>query len=147
MTMMTMWRCDDNDVVMMTIRTMVMTCYDDGDDDDNDVVMMTIITVIMTYYDDDDVGDDDDNNGGCNSLEYMKVLHEPQRGCDHRSLWELLRKRERKAIHLIPKWRPINYSFVCMLISPLRLIFTSKFSCVLHMLTRPRGLINMQTKE
>ena len=21
-------------------------------------------------------------------------------------------------IHLIPKWRPINYSFVCMLISP-----------------------------
>ena len=49
-------------------------------------------------------------------------------------------------IHLIPKWRPINYSFVCKLISPLRLIFTSKFSCVLHMLTRPRGLINMQTK-
>ena len=30
-------------------------------------------------------------------------------------------------IHLIPKWRPINYSFVCMFISPLCLIFTSKF--------------------
>ena len=30
-------------------------------------------------------------------------------------------------IHLIPKWRPINYSFVCMLISPLCLILTSKF--------------------
>ena len=50
-------------------------------------------------------------------------------------------------IHLIPKWRPINYSFVCMLISPLRLIFTTKFFCFLHMLTRWRGLINMQTKE
>ena len=24
----------------------------------------------------------------------------------------------RRNIHLIPKWRPINYSFVCMLISP-----------------------------
>ena len=33
--------------------------------------------------------------------------------------------------HLIPKWRPINYSFVCMLISPLRFIFTSKFFCFL----------------
>mgnify|MGYP007058292855 CR=1 FL=1 len=52
-----------------------------------------------------------------------------------------------KRIHLIPKWRPINYSFVCMLISPLRLIFTTKFFCFLHMLTRPRGLINMQAKE
>ena len=36
--MMTMSRCDDIDVVMMTIRTMVMTCYDDGGDDDNDVL-------------------------------------------------------------------------------------------------------------
>ena len=25
-------------------------------------------------------------------------------------------------IHLIPKWRPINYSFVCMLMSPVRLV-------------------------
>ena len=48
---------------------------------------------------------------------------------------------------LIPKWRPINYSFVCMLFSPLSLIFTSKFFCFLYMLTRRRGLINMQTKE
>ena len=47
-------------------------------------------------------------------------------------------------IHLIPKWRPINYSFVCMFISPLCLIFTSKFFCVFFML---KGLINMQTKE
>ena len=31
--------------------------------------------------------------------------------------------------HLIPKWQPINYSFVCMLISPLCLIFTSKIFC------------------
>lgn len=37
---------DDNDVVIRTIRTMVMTCYDDGDDDDNDVVMMTMTTVM-----------------------------------------------------------------------------------------------------
>ena len=29
----------------------------------------------------------------------------------------------RSLIHLIPKWRPINYSFVCMLISPLCLHF------------------------
>ena len=29
-------------------------------------------------------------------------------------------------IQLIPKWRPINYYFVCMFISPLCFIFTSK---------------------
>ena len=39
------------------------------------------------------------------------------------------------------------YSFVCMLISPLCLIFTSKFFCFLYMLAKLRGLINMQTKE
>ena len=50
-------------------------------------------------------------------------------------------------IRLIPKWRPINYSFVCMLINPLCLIFTSKFFCFLHTMSRQRGLINMQTKE
>ena len=48
---------------------------------------------------------------------------------------------------LIPKWRPINYTFVRMFISPLSLIFTSKFFCFLYMSTRQRGLINMQTKE
>ena len=52
-----------------------------------------------------------------------------------------------ESIHLIPKWRPINYSFLCMLITPLCLIFSTKFFCFLHMLTRRRGLINMQTKE
>ena len=51
------------------------------------------------------------------------------------------------SIHLIPKSRPINYSFVCMFISPLCLIFTWKFFCVFYMLTRHQGLINMQTKE
>ena len=52
-------------------------------------------------------------------------------------------------IFSLQKWRPINYSFVCMLISPLCLIFISKFFCFffLYMLTRLRGLINMQTKE
>ena len=28
----------------------------------------------------------------------------------------------RQTIYLIPKWRPISYSFVCMLISPLQLV-------------------------
>ena len=28
-----------------------------------------------------------------------------------------------KAIHLIPKWRRIDYSFACMLISPLCLVY------------------------
>ena len=55
--------------------------------------------------------------------------------------------KESHTIHLIPKWRPINYSFVSMFISPLCLIFTSKFFCVLYMLTRHQGLINLQTKE
>ena len=50
-------------------------------------------------------------------------------------------------IHLIQKWRLINYSFVCMFISPLCLIFTSNFFCVFYMLTRHQGLINMETKE
>ena len=36
-----------------------------------------------------------------------------------------LTEEEIKEIDLIPKWWPINYSFVCMLVSPLRLIFTS----------------------
>ena len=29
-----------------------------------------------------------------------------------------LQKKKFKGIHLVPKWRPINYYFVCMLISP-----------------------------
>jgi len=55
--------------------------------------------------------------------------------------------RQLSSIHLIPKWRLINYSFACMLISPRRLIFTSKLIRFLYMLTRRRGLINTQTKE
>ena len=50
-------------------------------------------------------------------------------------------------IHLIPKWRAINYSFVCMSISPLCLIFEWKFCCILHMLMRQQGLINKHIKE
>ena len=42
---------------------------------------------------------------------------------------------------------PDKFSFVCMLIDPLRLIFTSKFFYFFYMLTRRRGLINMETKE
>ena len=50
-------------------------------------------------------------------------------------------------IHLIPKWRPINYSFVCMLISPLRLVNMYKKQKNFEVKMRRRGLINMQTKE
>ena len=50
-------------------------------------------------------------------------------------------------IHLIPKWRPINYSFVYMLISPLGLVNMYKKKKNFELKTRRRGLINMQTKE
>ena len=50
-------------------------------------------------------------------------------------------------IHLIPKWWPINYSFVCMLISPLRLFNMYKKQKSSEVKMRQRGLINMQTKE
>ena len=51
------------------------------------------------------------------------------------------------AIHLIPKWRPINYSFVSMLISPLGLVVMNKKQKNFEVKMRQRGLINMQTKE
>ena len=41
----------------------------------------------------------------------------------------LSNKQESSLMHLIPKWRPINYSFVSMFIHPLCLTFTSKFFC------------------
>ena len=50
-------------------------------------------------------------------------------------------------IHLIPKWRPINDSFVCMLVSPLRLVNMYKKQKTFEVKMRRRGLINMQTKE
>ena len=49
-------------------------------------------------------------------------------------------------VHLTPKWPPINFSFVCMFISPLP-HFHFKILLFLYILTRQRGLINMQTKE
>ena len=52
-----------------------------------------------------------------------------------------------KVTHLIPKWRPINYSFVFMLISPLRLVNIYKKQRNFEVKMRRRGLINMQTKE
>ena len=52
-----------------------------------------------------------------------------------------------KPIHLIPKWRPINYSFVFMLISPLCLVSMSKTQKNFEVKMRQRGLINLQTKE
>ena len=50
-------------------------------------------------------------------------------------------------IHLIPKWRPINYSFVCMLLSPRCLVSMYKTWKNFEVKLRQRGLINMQTKE
>ena len=50
-------------------------------------------------------------------------------------------------IHLIPKWRPINYSFVCKLISPQCLVSMYKTQKNFEEKMRQRGLINMQTKE
>ena len=51
------------------------------------------------------------------------------------------------AIHRIPIWRPINYSSVCILISPLRLVNVYKKQNNFEVKMRRRGLINMQTKE
>ena len=46
---------------------------------------------------------------------------------------------EMHEIHLIPKWRPINCSFVCMLINPL---------CLVNIYQKQKNLlINMQTRE
>ena len=50
-------------------------------------------------------------------------------------------------VHLIPKCRPINYSFACMVISPLRLVNMYKKQKKFEVKMRQRGLINMQTKE
>ena len=46
-----------------------------------------------------------------------------------------------------PKWRPINYSFVCMLISLLSLVNVYKKQKKFEVKIRQRGLINMQTKD
>ena len=50
-------------------------------------------------------------------------------------------------IHLIPKWLPINYSFVCMFISPLCFVSMYKTQKNFEVKMRQRGLINMQAKE
>ena len=43
-------------------------------------------------------------------------------------------------IHLIPKWRPTNYSFVCMFISPLCLVIMYKKQKNFEVKMRQRGL-------
>ena len=50
-------------------------------------------------------------------------------------------------IHLIPKCRPINYSFVYMLISSLCLVSMYKTQKNFDVKMRQKGLINMRTKE
>ena len=57
-----------------------------------------------------------------------------------------LRRFMAHGIHHIPKWRPLNYSFVYMLISPLCLVNTYKKQKNFEVKMRQRGL-NMQTKE
>ena len=37
-------------------------------------------------------------------------------------------------IHFILKWRSINYPFICMLISPLFLIFNTEFKILLRLI-------------
>ena len=58
-----------------------------------------------------------------------------------------MRTAKTQDIDLIPKWWPITYSFVCMLLSPLRLVNMYKKQKNFEVKTRRRGLINMQTKE
>ena len=41
-------------------------------------------------------------------------------------------------IQLTPKWQPINYWFVCMSISPLYLLFTSKLFWVFILVDEPK---------
>ena len=60
---------------------------------------------------------------------------------------EKLKKAHLYHIQPIPKWRPVYNSFIRMLVSPLCLIFASKFFRILHMLKRQRGLIYMDIKE
>ena len=50
-------------------------------------------------------------------------------------------------IHLIPKWQPTNYSFVCMLIGLLRLVKMYEKQKNFEVKMRRGGLINMQTRE
>ena len=50
------------------------------------------------------------------------------------------------SIHLIPKWRPINYSFVCKLINALCLVNMCNNKRIKVKMMQ-RGLINMHTKE
>ena len=56
-------------------------------------------------------------------------------------------RKSHKLIRLIPKWRPTNYSFVCILISSLSLVNMYKKQKNFEVKMRRRGLINMQTKE
>ena len=50
-------------------------------------------------------------------------------------------------IHLIPKCRPINYSFVYVLISPLCLVSMYKTQKNFDVKMRQKGRINLRTKE
>ena len=60
---------------------------------------------------------------------------------------DISKGKQHAFIHLIPKWRPINYSFACMLISPLRLVYMYRKQKNFEVKMRRRGLFNMQTKE
>ena len=45
------------------------------------------------------------------------------------------------------KWRPINYSFVNVLIRPTILVLKERFFCILSVLSRLEGLISTKTTE
>ena len=70
----------------------------------------------------------------CKSVECMVIT----------AIQSVISKEE---IHLIPKWRSVNYSFVCMLISPLRLVNMYKKQKNFEVKMRLRGPVNQQTKE
>ena len=76
-------------------------------------------------------------------LQYHPVMQKKKTERNSLEVFRTTRKRISRLenlIHLIPKWRPINHSFVCMLISPLCLVNMYKQM-------RERGLINKQTNN
>ena len=73
-------------------------------------------------------------NLGCRLSDVPRAPSVDFRSSSWRSI--LKQKNESMAMHLISKWLPIRYSFVCVLISPLCLIFTSKLFCILIIMAR-----------
>ena len=78
---------------------------------------------------------------------YLKYSMQRYISFSRHSALNLMTSPLSRIMHLIPKWRRIDYSFVCMLISPLCLVYKCKKQENFEVKMRQRGLINMQTKE